>query len=175
MFDLKRNKNVSYNSDTWCDFILGISLPSSSRYVQYFILIIKIKGVHRILQAQYKKLQKIYASTALKDHNHLVGGRDPKAGEVKYIVGIRTYQFTCGGGIIGEKFILTAAHCVKVDPDTMKFLPPFRILAGTNVLRGHNPAETIVIDVEEAYLPSVYISGGLDDIAVLKVNPSLFQ
>lgn len=79
-------------------------------------------------------------------------------------------NYFCGGGIIGEIFILTAAHCLRPN-ETAKTFTPLKIVAGTKSVRDYNPADVIEIDVDKAYLPSVYskAKGGRDDIAVLTV------
>lgn len=48
----------------------------------------------------------------------IVGGRDARPGKFPYIVSIRDYssmEHNCGGSIISDKHILTAAHCLQKD------------------------------------------------------------
>lgn len=43
----------------------------------------------------------------------IVGGEDAKDGQYPFIVSIRQYgSHSCGGSIINENWILTAAHCL---------------------------------------------------------------
>lgn len=55
-------------------------------------------------------------SKKLQLQSRVVGGKDAKNGEFPYMVSIKDYSSMdhfCGGVIIGEKHILTAAHCLQ--------------------------------------------------------------
>lgn len=46
----------------------------------------------------------------------IVGGHDAEPGQFPYQISLRNRNsHTCGGSIIDEKWILTAAHCVVYD------------------------------------------------------------
>lgn len=51
-----------------------------------------------------------------RKRHRIVGGREAKAGEFPYIVGLtyEDYKYRCGGSIIDEYHILTAAHCSDI-------------------------------------------------------------
>ncbi|XP_018403933.1 PREDICTED: chymotrypsin-1-like [Cyphomyrmex costatus] len=67
--------------------------------------------------------------------NHIVGGNDAPIGKFPYQVSLRrSERHSCGGSIINQYTILTAAHCIssyRSNPDSLESLT---IHAGTNLL-----------------------------------------
>lgn len=58
--------------------------------------------------------------------NRIIGGVDALAGEFPYIVSIHWVFLTisthmCGGSILGQNYVLTAAHCITEAPSTGRF------------------------------------------------------
>ncbi|XP_014471749.1 PREDICTED: serine protease 53-like [Dinoponera quadriceps] len=59
---------------------------------------------------------------------HIIGGRDAPIGKYPYQVSLKYFDsHTCGGSIIDNRNILTAAHCIE-----KKYLQSLKVHAGTN-------------------------------------------
>lgn len=108
----------------------------------------------------------------------MVGGDAAKFNQFPYQVSVHEDgEHLCGGGIIGDELILTAAHCV-IDTDTGTFRRSrFSIIAAVTDLNslGDN---AIRIEVEKIYVPRSYLPVNsnpnhpyrpIGDIAVLRV------
>lgn len=71
-----------------------------------------MKSINIILLAIF--VASVYA--APKWETRIIGGKDAKVGQFPYQVSLRFVdKHRCGGSILNNRFILTAAHCVDSD------------------------------------------------------------
>ncbi|KAJ8668625.1 hypothetical protein QAD02_010288 [Eretmocerus hayati] len=105
------------------------------------------------------------------------GGELASAGEFPYQVSLEIFGTSiCGGGIIDDYHVITAAHCFA-EPDGKFYNFSTRVVAGTNTA-GSWFSSKISSDVEKVYIPKIYteikphthLEG---DIAVLKLKQPL--
>lgn len=74
----------------------------------------------------------------------------------------------CGGTIIGDSYILSAAHCFLIINVILQNPSEYQVVVGSIYLNGHDGVEH---DLLEYYIPSEYNSTTeANDIAVIKVS-----
>lgn len=101
-------------------------------------------------------------------NSRIVGGEKAATAKYPYQVSIRKEkngvpnQHFCGGSVITESSILTAAHCIyNINNETMT------VLVGTNQLSSGGKAYTVeTFIIHEKYDPET----NLNDVAILYVN-----
>ncbi|XP_028823413.1 serine protease 33 isoform X1 [Denticeps clupeoides] len=85
--------------------------------------------------------------------NRIVGGFDSEEGSWPWQVDIQTdVGHICGGTIINENWVLSAAHCFPNPLDTSSY----RIYVGRYQLNGMNPFET-VYGIRNVVIPRTYV------------------
>ena len=103
----------------------------------------------------------------------IVGGQDAQPGEFPWQIALqrkygKTFYHSCGGSILNERWVVTAAHCAK--GVTVKSM---RVVAGDhnrNVSEGVEQA----VNVSRSVIHPGYDSGTLEnDIALLELSPPL--
>ncbi|XP_058831524.1 chymotrypsin-2-like isoform X2 [Topomyia yanbarensis] len=100
------------------------------------------------------------------DSNRVVGGHEAAPGSAPYQVSLQgIFGHSCGGAIIGDVWVLTAAHCV-----VSARLSQMRILVGTNSLRvGGQKYKAAKFIVHSRYnIPKFH-----NDIALVKLATTL--
>ncbi|KAG8040401.1 hypothetical protein G9C98_001215, partial [Cotesia typhae] len=112
-----------------------------------------------------------------KKPSKIVNGFTAPPGEFPHQVSLRVYgQHICGGSIISDIHILTAAHCVMQNDQTMTVVPDMTVLTGTNDrlgLRSGQFHKVINIVYHEHYDPT---NNWINDIAILTLaNPIAFN
>ncbi|CAF1084003.1 unnamed protein product, partial [Didymodactylos carnosus] len=97
----------------------------------------------------------------------IIGGESVKLSTWGFAVSIRVGgSHFCGGTILSDKLIITAAHCVAAFPSISRV----SIAAGSNYLTIPNQVRSIsTATMHEEYDPSQF----LNDIAILKLSSSL--
>lgn len=127
-----------------------------------------------ILHLQYILLKVAWPSPYLHPENHkqrIVGGHETKIEEVPYQASIRYYSLhRCGGAIINEQTILSAAHCFDVW-DFVNFRSVFNVRVGTQH-RGVYLGETVRLSNIIVH-PDFNATNFHYDLAILKLTSVL--
>ncbi|XP_076380535.1 trypsin-7 [Megalopta genalis] len=102
----------------------------------------------------------------LDDESRIVGGQPAYIDDHPYQVSLRyNNRHVCGGAIISEEWVVTAAHCVQ-----RAFAPLISIKAGTSDLK----EDGIVVDAEEIITHEMYDPRDSDyDIALIRLKKPL--
>jgi secreted trypsin-like serine protease len=115
------------------------------------------------------------ASAAVPVTARVVGGAETTADAVPYQAVVRPDGYLCGGSVLDETHVLTAAHCVY-DPSTMTVTPASRIqvFAGVDYWAsssGGQAATVVGVAVDPQYDPDHFTS----DAAVLTLQAPGFD
>lgn len=102
----------------------------------------------------------------------IVGGEFAKVAEIKYVV-VTLHDdryYSCGGGIIDNHWVLSAAHCFIDDEDEFGD-KKIKVVAGVIDYNDLEDPRRVEVEVEKIFIPEAYHNDQLvEDIALLKVN-----
>lgn len=104
--------------------------------------------------------------------NRIFGGEEARPGQFPYQISLRVnvsdqFRHNCGGSIISDRFILTAAHC------TTRFanVSDYRVIVGAHEKNGNDGR---AYDVNRIIAHAEYNSTSLQhDIALIEVNTTI--
>ncbi|XP_045488919.1 chymotrypsin-2-like [Pieris rapae] len=83
----------------------------------FLILCSLMRDTTRLKQHMRFKYREVNVSEAIDGDSRIIGGKDAPPGMAKYQVSLRGHRgreefHSCGGSILNEEYVLTAAHCL---------------------------------------------------------------
>ncbi|XP_040926092.1 serine protease 57-like [Betta splendens] len=105
----------------------------------------------------------LFAVLTGADGTHIVGGRDAPPHSRPYMASLQIQnQHNCGGALVREDFVLTAAHC--------QIRGPYTVVLGVDSLSADEPTKQVFSSIRS--IPHPRYNGHANDIMLLKLNGS---
>jgi len=154
-------------------FFTSFPLPS---YLSLFIICLML--VPETVQSSECGLKK----SPVRGQNRIANGQEAEVNEWPWMADLRSprsnYHFShfCGGAVIGEEWIITAAHCLVRTDGSLKYdLKDIKIYLGDHdIARQTETDKTEVYELKDYIVHEEYNGYDLsNDIAVVKVNRSI--
>ena len=102
----------------------------------------------------------------------IIGGQDAQKGQFPWQVSIwEGNEHLCGGTLINDLFVLTAAHCVRGSAGGEDDFTEFDFILGSTQIDG-SVEEAVHVSAERVFRHPGYVGGGdySNDIALVKVR-----
>ena len=154
-------------------YYLNLDLINSGKTDSLLVELL-VDGSHilAILDTEEGDLMLPFYTGDSKNQLKIIGGTDAAIENFPWQVYFTAGRYLCGGSIIGEKWILTAAHCTFDDEDIAIPKNKMAIKVGTNYPKSSTTGKIYYIEnviVHEDYSPDTY----LNDIAILELKDSI--
>lgn len=151
-------------------FFFYCTVPAATEDIAYYTLILDEEPLLLIAAQDGTGDRFIPFFTGTKSHQaKITGGTDALISEFPWQVYITSGDITCGGSIISDVWIVTAAHCVRTESGATVSPSEVFVKAGAN--NPYNDAEGKVYGASQVIPHENYNDESLEnDIALIRLN-----
>lgn len=135
-------------------------------------------GFAEVGSADFKKLFNNCSAIPLAK-GYIVGGKQAEPGQWPFLAAILfkpTNQFFCGGNLITDKHVLTAAHCVHEKHQTKLSATDIKVLLGHRSLKSLTEQHSKSFEVENIFIHNSWNPADVKydaDLAVLTLSKNV--